>query len=379
MKKMLFVATWYGTVKSFLIPFARYFGEKGWHVDAMAEGISGCSACKGAFSQVWEVEWTRNPLDLKNILRAPRTVREVVEREGYELVHVHTPVAAFVTRFALRTLPNGRKPKVVYTAHGFHFHKGGRLWKNLLFLALEKLAGRWTDYLVVINEEDLEATGRYGIVPPSRGRYMPGIGVDFKDYDPALVSKEDVARLRKELGLAEGARLFSMVANFDPGKRHRDVLHAMVGLRQEDVHIAFAGRGVLLEQMTRLATELEIGEQVHFLGYRQDIPVLLRASAAMILPSEREGLPRSIMEALCLEVPCIGSNIRGIRDLLGQGAGMLVEVGDTRGLMAAMEWVLHNPLEAHQMACVGRKQMAHYEVGHILRLQEELYCEALQA
>jgi glycosyltransferase involved in cell wall biosynthesis len=128
-----------------------------------------------------------------------------------------------------------------------------------------------------------------------------------------------------------------------------------------------------------LAARLGLTERVHFLGHRDDIPALIRASQATLLPSEREGLPRSIMESLCLEVPVIGSDIRGIRDLLADGAGLMYTVGDIKGLAAAMDWILGHPREAALMARRGREQLmaAGRSQADIINRHEELYAVAL--
>jgi glycosyltransferase involved in cell wall biosynthesis len=301
-----------------------------------------------------------------------------VEQGGYDIVHVHTPVAAFVTRYALNDLRKQGKIKVIYTAHGFHFHRGGKPIKNLSFLTLEKLAGRWTDYMVVINREDEEAAKRYRIVPTERLRYIPGIGVDVEYYSPNAVSDSEVVRVRQELGLPPKTPLFLFIAEFNPGKRHRDTLRAFARLARPEVHLAFAGTGPLMEEMGRLASELGIQNQVHFLGFRQDIPGLIRASVATLLPSEREGLPRSIMESLSLEIPVIATEIRGICDLLAGGCGLLVKVGDVEGLAGAMARVLDYPEEAKAMGKRGREWMAAYELKHILKLYDSLYAEVME-
>ena len=67
------------------------------------------------------------------------------------MVHVHTPVASFVTRYALR---KEKKLKIIYTCHGFHFYKGGSILNWMLFYPIEYLAARWTDKLITINSED---------------------------------------------------------------------------------------------------------------------------------------------------------------------------------------------------------------------------------
>lgn len=378
MNRLLFVTTIPGTLRAFLLPFAQHFRAKGWQVDAMAQGISNCPKCLHSFDRVWEIEWSRNPLDPQNLIIAPQQIRKAIAQQDYDIVHVHTPVAAFVTRYALNNLRQQGRPKVIYTAHGFHFYRGGKLLKNLSFLALEKLAGRWTDYLVVINREDESAAKRYGIVPTERVCYTPGIGVDTDYYSPGNVPEAEVVRVRQELGLSPETPLFLSIAEFNPGKRHQDILKALARLGRSEVHLAFAGTGPLMEQMQQLASDLGIKSQVHFLGYRQDVPALIRASTATLLASEREGLPRSVMESLCLEIPVIGTQTRGIRDLLEGNCGLLVNLGDVENLAQAMAGILDRPEEAKMMGKRGRERMKGFEVRQIIKLYEDMYAKALE-
>lgn len=373
-KRLLIVTTTHETQKAFLFPFAKHFRDRGWQVDGLAEGISGCPECRKTFDRTWDIDWSRNPLEPQNMVRAPRVVREIAASRDYDLVHVHTPVAAFVTRFALRGHKN--RPRVVYTAHGFHFYRGGNPLKNKIFLTLEKMAGRWTDFLVVMNGEDREAAENHRLVPPGKVRYMPGIGVDTESYCGRAVSDRDLERVRQEMKLGDDSTLFLMIAEFIPRKRHQDVLHAFARLGRPEAHLALAGDGPLEPTMQQLARTLGIQDRVHFLGFRRDIPTLIRASSAVLLSSRQEGLPRSIMEALCLEVPCIGSDIRGTRDLLADGCGILVPVGDVEGWARAMARIIDDPAEAKAMGRQGRIRMNDYDLRHIVRMHEELYQEA---
>jgi len=365
------------TLRHFLIPFSSHFRAQDWVVDGMAQGVSGCVECVKAFDHVWDVAWSRNPMDLRNMLVAAWQIRSIVAREGYDLVHVHTPVAAFVTRYALRDLRRKGRPKVIYTAHGFHFFRGGPRLKNVLFLNIEKLAGRWTDYLVVINREDQEAVRDHNIVPPNRLRHIPGMGVDTSRFCPEAVSPAEVRRGREGIGLRPEEKLFLLVAEFNPGKRHRDALRAFAQLPHIEAHLAFAGVGPLMSKMQALAEELGVRQRVHFLGWRRDIPALMRASVAVLLPSEREGLSATAMEALSLEVPVVGTDVRGIRDLVGGECGLLVRVGDVEGLAGAMAWLIDHPQEAQTMGCRGRERMAAHDLRHILGLHEALYGQVL--
>ncbi len=376
-RKILIATTIPETIGDFLLPFIRYFRNLGWQVDGMALNISNNSDCVAEFDNVWDVQWSRNPLDPSNLIIAVPRIQEIIVQGNYDLVHVHTPVAAFVTRYAINKLKIKRKPQVIYTVHGFHFHKQGNFLSNFIFLTLERLAGSWTDYLITINREDETAAKKHRLLPAERIFYTPGIGLDLKEYDFNQVSESEIKALRQELGLNSKDLLLLSIAEFTPNKRHRDQLIALKKLNRPEVHLAFAGDGQIRLEIEKLTAKLGLQQQVHFLGFRQDIPVLIGASVATLLTSQREGLPRSIMEAFCAATPVIGTRIRGIQDLLADDCGLLVEVGDTDALAQAMAEMIDYPQRTAQMGQNGRQKTDNYSVDKIIQLYVNIYNQAL--
>jgi glycosyltransferase involved in cell wall biosynthesis len=377
MRRVLMAATVPVFIRSFLLPLARHFRAMGWRVDAMARGVSECEQTRAAFDSVWDIGWARSPLAPGNLVEPPRRLREVVAREGYDLIHVHTHVAAFVTRFALRNHPE--RPRIIYTAHGFSFFPGGPPLRNRVLRGIESFAARWTDFLVTMNREDFEAAAAFGALPTERVRYMAGIGVDLDRYNPGMVEAGKVESLRRELAMGPDDVVFTMIAEFIRRKRHEDAIRAFAKMRSRNAHLLLAGVGPLQAAMRSLAGSLGVGDRVHFLGFRDDIPVLIRASRAVLLVSSQEGLPRSVMESLCLGVPVIGSRVRGTEDLLAPEHGMTVELGDVNGIAAALDWATENPARCREMGRAGRAAMAPYDVRNIIRAHESLYEEALQS
>ncbi|MDX2004781.1 MAG: glycosyltransferase family 4 protein [Meiothermus sp.] len=377
--KLLIVANIGLFFSKFLYPHADHFRRLGWRVDGAAADASSYSEAHEHFDQLFDIEWTRNPLDPQNhFFRAIEQVRRLVQRERYDIVHVHTPTPAFIVRYALRNLNPLVRPKVIYTAHGFHFHPKGKWLKNLVFRALERTAGSWTDHLVVMNEEDYAAANRHRIVKPENLWYMPGIGVDLHRYTPDLLGGEAaVARVRAELGLSPDQPTFLMAAEFIPRKRHKDAVLAFAALKHPRARLLLAGQGKLLEPIKKLVQQMGLAERVHFLGWRQDIPALIQAASATLLTSEQEGLPRAIMESLCMGVPVIGTDIRGAHELIREGCGWLVEVGDVRAIAEAMEWVIAHPNMAKAMGQRGRERMKTYDLRLVLSLHEQLYAKVL--
>lgn len=371
--KIAIVTTIAGAIEDFILPFVYHYRQLGWQVDGVAVDITSNQACVEAFNNSWDVPWSRNPLDLRNFIHAVPKIQEILIRGDYDLVHVHTPVAAFVTRYAIAQLKMKQKPQVIYTAHGFHFHRQGNPVTNQIFLNLERLAGRWTDYLITINREDEAAARKHRLVANERIFYTPGIGLELDKYDLTRVTEAQKTAIRQELQLEDSDVLLLTVAEFTPNKRHRDQLLALKQLERPEIHLAFAGDGETRPATEQLAQELDLSDRVHFLGFRYDIPALIYASRSLLLTSQREGLPRSIMEAFCGSTPVIGTKVRGIQDLLADDCGLLLEVGDIAGLSRAIAHMVDNPNEAQRMGANGRRKIATYDVKNIIEQYSQIY------
>ncbi len=337
---MLVVATDVVTVRSFLIPHIARMRERGFSVDVAARGAAGDAEVRGAADVVFEVPFSRSIGDVRSLVRGYFGIRKILRAGDYRMVHLHTPIASFVTRLAVRRM-EANAPKVLYTAHGFHMHPlGGRI-VNGIYLFLERMAGRWTDGLVVMNGADEALARECEIVPGERLFWCPGIGVDIEGIRRRADGGPGGA---VRVGELEGAKaVFLQAAEFIPRKRHRDSVDALAHLGDPGVHLLFAGDGPGLEGMRGYVKKRRVEGQVHFLGYRTDIPELCRACDAMLLPSVREGLPRSVMEAMALGVPVLGCKIRGMVDLIDESRGRLVEPMDAEALGEAMGELANSP------------------------------------
>jgi glycosyltransferase involved in cell wall biosynthesis len=249
---------------------------------------------------------------------------------------------------------------------------------NKLFELMERKAARWTDFMVVINREDLSAARGKQLIEQERLRFMPGIGVERSRYSDSSVSESDLNRLYGELGIDAATPVLLMVAEFVERKRHADAIRGFARIDHPRARLVLAGTGPLLESMKILSAKLGAADRVLFLGHRSDVPVLMKASRAVILPSSQEGLPRCILEALSMGVPVVGSRIRGTTELLERGAGFLVNVGDIDQLSQTMQMMVDDRAAAEAMGRAGQRQSEEYDLTHILRMHEELYEEALR-
>jgi glycosyltransferase involved in cell wall biosynthesis len=355
---LLIVATVASHLRNFHLKWVRYLREQGFHVYGIARDISTCTVCRDAFSQVFDVPFSRTWMSGRQVLCAGRRLRQLVWRTQASFVHFHTPNAAFWGRLALRNEIAQRKCKVAYTAHGFHFHANGGALENFTYHRAEQLAAAYTHALLTINSEDAAAAQRFKLASGGFHQQVPGAGVDLVRFNPTRLDPvQSRSVIAGDLGLPNHSRFVLMVAEFSRGKRHLDALTAFAEENLPNTHLLFAGTGSEEESVSERARRQNLDKRVHFLGHRKDIPELLAASDLVILPSEREGLPVSLLEAMAMEKPVVVADARGSRELVEPDCGWIHAVGDTRRLGSLIRMVLNQPSEAGERARRGREKV----------------------
>ena len=319
--------------------------------------------------RIHQVDFLRNPLHPGN-RQAYRQICQLMEREQYDLVHTNTPIGGVHGRLAARKY---RVRAVIYQAHGFHFYKGGPLSSWLMYYPVEKWLARYTDALITINRED-EALARKRMRTRRPGGiyYVPGIGIDTQGYAQGTV---DRAAMRASLGVPQGAVLALSVGELNRNKNHQAVLHALQ--RVPAVHYAIAGVGELLPELKETAARLQVQDRVHFLGYREDIRAVYKAADIFCLPSFREGLSASIMEAMASGLPLICSDIRGNRDLVVPQGGMLVRPDDTAGFAGALSTLASSGTMRAEMAAHNLQRIKDFDLRLVVDQLKSIYATLL--
>lgn len=307
--------------------------------------------------RVYRLRCTRSPFHPGNI-SAVQQLRELVKREQYDIVHCHTPVAAFCTRLACISLPC----KVMYTAHGFHFYKGAPLKNWLLFYPAEKLCAHFTDVLITINKEDYALAQRK--LKAKKIVYVPGVGIDLSVFSP-----EQKGISRQELDIPEGNRVILSVGELSYRKNHEILIRAIAGMQKMTVLIA--GVGALESELKALAQELSC--DVQFLGYRTDVAALCGVCDLFVLPSFQEGLPVALMEAMACGKAVSCSAIRGSVDLVDGMGGTLFDPFDAESCRTALEDVFSRDLSA--MGQYNRQMLIAFSLENVNRQMLELYSQ----
>ncbi|MDR3541194.1 MAG: glycosyltransferase family 4 protein [Desulfosporosinus sp.] len=270
--------------------------------------------------------------NLKSILQLYR----VIKRGKYDIVHVHTPVASILGRIAAKLA--GVK-HVIYTAHGFYFHEAMSRNRYRAAYMLEKFFARFfTDWIFLQSVEDYQLCITKKFKTSDRVLHISN-GVDItKKFNPVTIEPSAKLRLKKELGITDDQVVFSFVGRVVREKGVFELLEAFEGVLQTNnkVRLLIIGDTLSSDRDQKTAgklLEITSHPNINVLGMRTDIPQLLAITDVFVLPSYREGVPRSVIEAMAMAKPIIATNIRGCRETVVQGGnGYLVPKGDSDAL-----------------------------------------------
>ena len=334
MKKILYVTTVSSTINAFLVPHIKHLINQGYTVDIatnITDKVNQDLIDMGV--RVFEVDFQRTPVSPKNS-RAYKQIKEIHKKEKYDIVHVHTPVASFVTRYALRKEKN---LKIVYTCHGFHFYKGGSIINWLLFYPIEKIAAKWTDSLITINSEDFEIARNFKLRNNGQVSKMNGVGIEKEKY---VIENFDKSEYRKKLGLKDDDFVILVLAELNKNKNHIQLIKAMNLLKDKypNIKAIFAGTGPLEEEIKKQIKENGLEEKISLLGWRNDVKELINLSDVVGLFSQREGLGKCLLEAMICGKSVIATNTRGPRELIQPNkSGYLFDIDDIETTAKSIE------------------------------------------
>ena len=339
MKKILYVTTVSSTINAFLVPHIKHLINQGYKVDVatnITDDINADLINMGV--KVFEVDFQRTPISLKNS-KAYKQIKEIQNKEQYDIVHVHTPVASFVTRYALRKEKN---LKIVYTCHGFHFYKGGSAINWIVFYPLEKIAAKWTDTIVTINSEDYEIAKGFSLRNNGQVSKMHGVGIEKEKY---VIENFDKSEYRKKLGLNDDDFVILVLAELNKNKNHIQLIKAMNLLKDKypNIKAIFAGTGPLEDDIKKQIKENELEDKISLLGWRNDVKELINSSDLVGLFSKREGLGKCLLEAMICGKCVIATNTRGPRELIEDGKnGFLFEIDDYNKTAVSIEKIYND-------------------------------------
>jgi glycosyltransferase involved in cell wall biosynthesis len=287
----------------------------------------------------------------------------IIRDNQYDLVHVHTPIAAVLGRIAAKIAGVNA---IVYTSHGLPFHDLSSPFQYRFYSTVEKLTASITDLILSQNHEDIDMAIKIGMCSPTKLGYL-GNGIDVNRFRRSSIAPSHQVQLRKSFGISDASLLVGTIGRLTRKKGAGYLIEAAAKLIPQfpNLQIMIIGGELSTdpepfqtELLERICT-LGIENHVTFTGDRDDIPELLSLLDIFTLPTfTHEGLPRSILEAMAMELPVVATNIRGCREAVVNGeTGLIIPPQDSDSLVEALGKLLSNPELRKAYGEVGRKRI----------------------
>lgn len=310
----------------------------------------------------------RSVIDLKNNYIAYNNLMTLLRKEKIDVIHCNTPIGGLLGRIC------GKKAsvrKVIYTAHGFHFYEGAPFINRTIFQWIETWLARYTDVIITMNEEDYEAANKFKLRNNGKIYYIPGVGIDTKKYQLVNVDK---IKIRKSLGISSEDIVLITMGDLIDRKNYTASINSIAKAKNKKLHFLICGKGPKLEALQKLARDLEVENQIHFLGFRSDIPELLSISDVFLFTTFQEGLPRSMMEAMSAGLPCIVSRIRGNLDLIQEGVGGFLRApNDSDGFAEAINILSSDKNLREKMKLSNLESIKKFDIENVKKEMKKIY------
>ncbi|GKU80987.1 N-acetyl-alpha-D-glucosaminyl L-malate synthase BshA [Niallia sp. NCCP-28] len=290
---------------------------------------------------------------------------EVIKREELDLLHVHYAIPHAVCAILAKQM-SGRDVKIVTTLHGTDITVLGydsSLTDSIRF-GIEK-----SDAVTAVSESLRMQT--YDVIQADKQ-----IEVLYNFIDERIYHKVDSTHLRKEYGIKQDEKVVIHVSNFRSVKRVPDVVKAFHHLAKKvPAKLLLVGDGPEMRNVTKLVDELQMKNKVLFLGKQENLEELYSISDLMLLLSEKESFGLVALEAMACGVPCIGTNIGGIPEVIVDGkTGFICELGNIQEVGEKGALLLSDPkLQAEFALRSMRRVTENFRAELIVNQYEQIY------
>jgi glycosyltransferase involved in cell wall biosynthesis len=258
----------------------------------------------------------------------------------------------------------------VHTIHGFPFSEGMKPIKYWTFVFVERFLSWFTDVMFSQSAEDVILGKQYQILPKDKKIQHIGNGIDLSRF----AGRDQMANpysVRDELNLPRDAVVILTIGRINHEKGYYELIDALANLPSH-VHLVCIGfdeghKSILDNKVMAYGLQ----SRVHWLGLRQDIPDIMASSDYFVLASYREGVPRSLIEAQAMGLPCVATNIRGSREvIIDHETGLLVQPKNADELQAALKELINNAEMAKHISLAGQKRVREH-------FDEKMVCEKI--
>lgn len=270
--------------------------------------------------------------DIKALFLMIRLCRQ----KQYDLVHTHTSKGGVVGRIGARI---AGVPIVIHTIHGFSFHVESSWFQRRIYSTIERVAGYFCDLAISVNDEDRICAINDKILPKSKVITIKN-GVDQKRFNKSF----DRNQYRNTIGVSPNQVLVGTLSRFSEQKDPLTFIHAaeIITRTHSNVKFIFAGEGPMMEEMRKEISIRGLEENVILPGFLASPENCIRSLDIFVTTALYEGLPIALIEAMCVGLPIVATNVKGNRECVDENSALLVNAKDTASVANAIETLIKN-------------------------------------
>ena len=302
-------------------------------------------------------------------LKALYSIYKVLKQEKPLIVHTHSSKAGIIGRLAARMC--GIK-NIIHTIHGFSFNDTQSFFKKNLFIFLEKVGAKFSEYLIPVSTENITKGLDNHIGKKEQYHYIRlGIDIDnFKNFS-------GIPSLKKELNIDDKDYLVTTIGPFKPQKNLPDFIKIAKNISEKNKRFKFVmvGDGTLRPHFENLIKDYNISNNIFLLGWRKDISNILNSSDIFVMTSLWEGLPISTIESMCCGLSPIVNDVDGQREIVKNGFnGFLIKPHDIKSCEEKII-LLANDSKLRKELSLNAKNSIDYtfSIDYMIKRHEELY------
>ncbi|MGF1461132.1 MAG: glycosyltransferase family 4 protein [Leptolyngbyaceae cyanobacterium] len=380
--KILHICSIGVTARTLLLPQIDYLRSRGLavHIACSPDAIATSLRDRGYI--IHPIPIDRQIAPLRNLASLVK-LWQLMRREQYDLVHVHTSIAAVLGRLAAKL---AGVPRIVYTVHGFPFHDQLPPAKYWLYFSIEKVCARFTDFFLTQSHEDWVNSSRMELCPAHKVRHLNN-GIDSQRFSRQRLNPVRQKQLRQSLNISpEDGPIIGTIGRLTREKGFAYLVEAITQLmpRFPNLRLLIVGGELKTDpepfqaELIQRAIDLGVRDRITFTGFRDDIPELLGLMDIFTLPTYfGEGLPRSILEAMAMGLPVVTTDIRGCREAVKPGLnGLIVPPRDSKQLANALATLLADPALRQQLGAASRARVeAEFDERLVFQRLADTYCD----
>ena len=304
-------------------------------------------------------------------------IYRILKREKPDIVHTHSSKAGILGRIAAKLA--GVKT-IIHTIHGYGFNETQSWYVKYLYVYIEKFCAFITDKLIAVSKEDIKKGLHYKIAEESKFTLIrAGIDTEFyKNYTLDINFKKSViAGDAANPGAIQKPFLITTIGPFKPQKNLKDFIKSaeIVFQKTDNAYFIIVGDGEQRKELEELVSRLNLKDKVIFLGWRKDIADILYASDIFVMTSLWEGLPCTILEAMCCSKPIIANAVDGVKEIIEENkTGFKIKPYDFQCTAEKILYLLQNESVIAEMGKAAKISISkEFDINYAVKQQEELY------